>query len=83
MVQRHLLLPSLADLQVECGQSSQSADKLQIGSSGGSQTILTSSLTLDETLELEFLGVVRLNGNDWFSRRLSTSLTWIKNYDLF
>ena len=83
MVQRHLLFPSLADLQVECGQSSQSADKLQIGSSGGSQTILTSSLTLDETLELEFLGVVRLNGNDWFSRRLSTSLTWIKNFDLF
>ena len=83
LVQRHLLFPSIADMQVECGQSLQSADKLQIGSSGGSQTISTSSVTLDETLELEFLGVVRLNGNDWFSRKLPTSLTWIKNFDVF
>ena len=83
MLQRHLLFPSLADLQVECGQSLQSAGKLQVGSSGGSQTISTSSVTSDEFLELEFLGLVKLNGNDWFSCGLLPSFTWIKNVRVF
>ena len=74
-MQRHLLFPSLADLQVECDQSLQSADELQIGSSGGSQTISTSSV---EISELKFLGIVESNGNEWLSRRIPLSLTWIK-----
>jgi hypothetical protein len=83
MLQRHLLFPSLADLQVEYGQSLQSAGKLQIGSNGGSQTISTSSVTSDEILELEFLGLVKLNGNDWFSHGFPPPLTWIKKIRVF
>lgn len=52
----------------------QFADELQIGSSGGSQTISTSA----EILELKFLGLVKSNGNEWLSRRYPLSLTWIK-----
>ena len=73
-MQRHLLFPSLADLQVECDQSLQYADELQIGSSGGSQTISTSA----EISELKFLGLVKSNGNEWLNRRFPLSLTWIK-----
>ena len=83
MLQRHLLFPSLADLQVGCGQSLQSAGKLQIGSSGGSQTISTSFVTPDGILELEFLGLVKLNGNDWFSHGFPSPFTWIKNIRVF
>ena len=75
MLQRHLLCPSLADLQVECGQSLQSASKLQIGSNGGSQTISTSFVTSDEILEL--------NGNVWFSLGPSPPFAWIKNIRVF
>ena len=73
-MQRHLLFPSLADLQVECDQSLQYADELQIGSSGGFQTISTSV----EISELKFLGLVKSNGNEWLNRRFPLSLTWIK-----
>ena len=51
MVQRHLIFPSVAALQVECGQSLQSAGESHVGSSGGSQLIsipVTSELTLPE-----------------------------------
>ena len=74
-MQRHLLFPSLADLQVECDQPLQYADELQIGSRGGFQTISTSSV---EISELKFLGIVKSNGNEWLSRRFPLSLTWIK-----
>jgi hypothetical protein len=80
MLQRHLLCPSLADLQVECGQSLQSAGKLQIGSNGGSQTISTSFVTSDEILELEFLGLVKLNGNVWFSHGFLHPLLGLKTF---
>ena len=83
MLQRHLLCPSLADLQVECGQSLQSAGKLQIGSHGGSHTISTSFETPGGILELEFLGLVKINGNVWFSDGLSPPFTWIKNIRVF
>ena len=82
-MQRHLLFPSLANLQVECDQSLQFADELQIGSSGGSQATSTSSVTSDESSELKFLGLVKSNGNEWLSRRFPLSLTWIKKVRVY
>jgi hypothetical protein len=68
-VQRHLLFPSLATLQVELGQSLQSLDELQLGSCGVAQLIHTSASTI-MLLEEVIVRVLSLNGNDKLSGRI-------------
>lgn len=43
LLQRHLFVPSVAELQVECGQSLHSSSELQSGSDGLAHRISTSA----------------------------------------